>query len=72
MMDSPIIATLGKYFNKRRNFANGIAFAGAGLGNFAFPTLFALLIEQYSIRGTMIIIGGIWLHICIVGKTIEY
>ena len=66
-MDGPVFGTLNKYFKKRRAFANSIAFVGAGIGCLVMPIILTLSIELYSVRGTMFILSGVWLHVCVIG-----
>ncbi|XP_066294445.1 monocarboxylate transporter 13-like [Branchiostoma lanceolatum] len=59
----PSLSLVGKYFDKKRAIANGIAFAGVGVGNIAFPPLFTYLIEEYGWRGSFLIAAGVMLNI---------
>lgn len=60
---SPSIIILGRYFDKRRGFANGIAIAAGSLGGFATPIIFTKLMEEYSIRGALLLQSAILLNI---------
>lgn len=60
---SPSIIILGRYFDKRRGFANGIAIAAGSLGGFATPVIFTKLMEEYSIRGALLLQSAILLNI---------
>jgi MFS family permease len=64
---APSIIVLSQYFEKRRALANGLAVAGSGVGNFVIPSLYRYLIDQYGLRGCLIIYGGITLNICVCG-----
>jgi len=55
------------YFERRRGLATGIAVTGSGMGALAFPPLIEWLNELYSWQGSMLITGGIFLHIIAVG-----
>ncbi|KAI8518480.1 hypothetical protein Bbelb_044970 [Branchiostoma belcheri] len=59
----PSLSLVGKYFDKRRAIANGIAFSGVGVGNVVFPLLFTYLIEEYGWRGSFLIAAGVMLNI---------
>ncbi|XP_051837578.1 monocarboxylate transporter 12 [Antechinus flavipes] len=64
---SPAIAMVGKYFNKRRALAYGIATSGSGIGTFILAPVVQLLIEQFSWRGALLILGGFVLNLCVCG-----
>ena len=70
-MDGPILATLGKYFEKRRTFANGIAFAGSSVGSLVLAPVISFLIDTYSVRGAVLLLAGLWLHICCIGALLR-
>ncbi|XP_062599469.1 monocarboxylate transporter 12-like, partial [Saccostrea cucullata] len=55
---------LGKYFEKRRGMAYAVANFGAGIGGLVLPQLVTYLFNEYGLRGTLIIIGGLHLHFC--------
>ncbi len=71
VVDGPILATLAKYFEQRRAFANGIAFAGSSVGSLVIAPLTSLLIGKYSIRGATLLLGGLWLNICVIGALLR-
>jgi MFS family permease len=53
---------VGYYFERRRGFAAGIASAGAGFGMLVLTTLAAQLEENYTWKGTLIILAGVSLN----------
>ena len=55
------------YFNKRRSLANGIAVSGASIGQFAIPPLLRYLVDTYSLRGALLIYGGLTLNVIVCG-----
>jgi len=55
------------YFDRRRGLATGLAVTGSGVGALAFPPLIEWLTELYTWRGSMLIAGGIFLHIVAAG-----
>ncbi|XP_078587219.1 monocarboxylate transporter 13-like [Branchiostoma floridae x Branchiostoma japonicum] len=55
---------VGRYFDRRRGLANSMALMGTCVGSFALPPLFQLLINEYGMRGSFIIIAGLELHVC--------
>eukprot|EP00058_Branchiostoma_floridae_P007044 XP_002592532.1 hypothetical protein BRAFLDRAFT_69049 [Branchiostoma floridae] len=59
----PSLSLVGKYFDKKRAIANGIAFSGVGVGNIVFPLIFTYLIEEYGWRGSFLIAAGVMLNI---------
>lgn len=64
---SPAIAMVGKYFSKRKALAYGIAMSGSGIGTFILAPVVQLLIEQFSWRGALLILGGFVLNLCVCG-----
>ena len=67
MVYVPAVVIVAYYFEKRRAFATGIAVAGSGIGTFVIAPLSERVIEQYSWKGAVLIIGGIMLNICACG-----
>ncbi|XP_035683177.1 monocarboxylate transporter 13-like [Branchiostoma floridae] len=59
----PSMSMVGKYFDKKRAIANGIAFSGVSVGNIVFPLIFTYLIEEYGWRGSFLIAAGVMLNI---------
>ena len=59
------VIVVGIHFHDKYTIANGIAFVGPGVGVFVFPPLLRYLIDLYGWRGSMLIQGGIALHILI-------
>nr|XP_034993905.1 monocarboxylate transporter 12 isoform X1 [Zootoca vivipara]XP_034993906.1 monocarboxylate transporter 12 isoform X1 [Zootoca vivipara]XP_034993908.1 monocarboxylate transporter 12 isoform X1 [Zootoca vivipara]XP_034993909.1 monocarboxylate transporter 12 isoform X1 [Zootoca vivipara] len=64
---SPAIAMVGNYFNKRKALAYGMAMSGSGIGTFILAPVVQLLIEQFSWRGALLILGGFVLNLCVCG-----
>ena len=63
---------VGQYFSKRRAFANGLAVAGSGVGNFLMPPFIMWLIDSYgSLSGALLILGGLMLNICVAGALLR-
>ncbi|XP_061165787.1 monocarboxylate transporter 13-like [Saccostrea echinata] len=52
------------YFDKKLPLALGLASSGSGMGSFIFPNLMRFLLDEYSVSGCLLILGGILLHIC--------
>ncbi|XP_041650801.1 monocarboxylate transporter 2 [Cheilinus undulatus] len=64
---TPTVTMLGLYFEKRRPVANALASAGECILTFVLTPLFQLLIDSYSWRGALLILGGLQLHLCMCG-----
>ena len=60
---TPSLIILGRYFDKRRGLANGIAVAAGSLGGLVTPVVFTKLMEEYSIRGALLLLSAFLLHI---------
>ncbi|CAH1271590.1 SLC16A12 [Branchiostoma lanceolatum] len=59
----PSLSLVGKYFDKKRAIANGIAVSGPSVGSMVFPPVFTYLIEEYGWRGSLLIAAGVMLNI---------
>ncbi|KAM9848000.1 monocarboxylate transporter 12-B-like [Aulostomus maculatus] len=64
---TPSIAMVGRYFNERKALAYGIALSGSGIGTFILAPAVQFLIEHYSWRGAMLILGGFVSNLCVCG-----
>lgn len=58
-----ILVMLGIYFRKRRSLANGLALAGASIGQFALPPFIEYLLETYGLQGSILLVGGAYFHV---------
>ena len=56
---------VSQYFNQKRGLANGIGTAAASVGTLVAAPLVTYLLEEYSLRGTLLITGGISTHLFI-------
>ena len=56
---------VGQYFDKRRGLAVGLATAGVGIGMFVFPPLLEWLFQTYAFFGSMVLMAGISLNLCV-------
>ncbi|XP_059351355.1 LOW QUALITY PROTEIN: monocarboxylate transporter 13-like [Daphnia carinata] len=65
---TPIIVGMGLYFDKRRALATGVAVCGSGAGTFIFAPVVNWLLETYALRGTFLILSGIYLNCAILGS----
>ncbi|XP_007895003.1 monocarboxylate transporter 12-B [Callorhinchus milii] len=68
---TPSVAIVGEYFHKRKAMAYGIAMSGTGIGTFVLAPVVQLLIEKYSWRGALLILGGLVLNICACGALLR-
>ena len=66
MVDTPILSLLSEYFVHKRSTASGVAFAGGSLGGFVLPPIIASANVEYGVRGTLMILGGVWLHLLVI------
>ncbi|KAG1971928.1 monocarboxylate transporter [Pimephales promelas] len=64
---TPAIAIVGSYFSERKALAYGIAMSGSGIGTFILAPAVQLLIEFFSWRGALLILGGLVSHLCVCG-----
>ncbi|NXO37057.1 MOT2 protein, partial [Locustella ochotensis] len=64
---TPAISIVTHYFSRKRALANAIACAGECAFAFMFGPFFQWLISQYGWEGSLLIIGGIQLNICVCG-----
>ncbi|CAG6016548.1 unnamed protein product [Menidia menidia] len=64
---TPAIAMVGTYFVERKALAYGIALSGSGIGTFLLAPTVQMLIEYYSWRGALLILGGFVSNLCVCG-----
>ncbi|KAL0984136.1 hypothetical protein UPYG_G00137580 [Umbra pygmaea] len=68
---TPAIAMVGSYFCERKALAYGIAMSGSGIGTFILAPVVQLLIEYYSWRGALLILGGVVSNLCVCGALLR-
>lgn len=68
---TPMLATVMAHFTRRRTLALGISLSSVGLSSFAFNPLFQLLVEKYTWRGAILILGGLSLNLVPCGALIR-
>ncbi|XP_008213655.1 uncharacterized protein LOC100123202 isoform X1 [Nasonia vitripennis] len=61
------VVIVAYYFDKRRSFATGLSVCGSGIGTFIFPPLIQMLIDEYTWRGTTLILAGLFLNLAVCG-----
>ncbi|CAG4980554.1 unnamed protein product [Parnassius apollo] len=62
---TPGIVIVSQYFDKHRALANGICVSGTAAGSFVFPMLIEKLVDTYGLHGTVLLLGGGMLHVCV-------
>ncbi|KAJ2941898.1 hypothetical protein O0L34_g10714 [Tuta absoluta] len=62
---TPGIVIVSQYFDKHRALANGICVSGTAAGSFVFPMLIEKLVASYGLHGTVLLLGGGMLHVCV-------
>ncbi|KAF3689095.1 Monocarboxylate transporter 12 [Channa argus] len=68
---TPTVTMLGLYFEKRRPVANALASAGECILTFLLTPLIQLLIDSFSWRGALLIVGGLQLNLCVCGMLLR-
>ncbi|KAH9514811.1 hypothetical protein Btru_023703 [Bulinus truncatus] len=61
------LVMIGKYFRKYRSLATGIGLAGASIGQFAMPPFIQLLLDNYGLSGTLLILSALYFNAAIAG-----
>ena len=61
------MTVVAEHFDRWRGLAIGIATCGSGLGTFVYPFIIEAMTEIYGWRGSLIILSGLSLHICVFG-----
>lgn len=62
---TPGIIIVSQYFDKHRALANGICVSGTAAGSFVFPLLIEGLVANFGFHGTILLLGGCMLHVCV-------
>ncbi|XP_076154137.1 monocarboxylate transporter 12-B isoform X2 [Alosa pseudoharengus] len=68
---TPAISMVGAYFSERKALAFGIAMSGSGIGTFILAPVVQLLIDYYSWRGALLILGGFVSNLCVCGALLR-
>ena len=63
----PGYALLGQYFDKYYPLAGGVCQASSAIGIVVFPPLTQILLDTYGWRNTLLLLGGVCLHMIISG-----
>uniref|UniRef100_A0A8C4X0I4 Major facilitator superfamily (MFS) profile domain-containing protein n=1 Tax=Eptatretus burgeri TaxID=7764 RepID=A0A8C4X0I4_EPTBU len=62
---SPTVALIGLHFPQRCSMTTGLAMSGNGVGTFILAPISQILVEVYTWRGDLLILGGLMAHTCI-------
>lgn len=68
---TPTVTMLGWYFDKRRPVANALASTGECILTFILNPSFQFMVDQYSWRGAMLILGALQLNLCLCGALLR-
>ncbi|XDV29004.1 hypothetical protein PO909_032185 [Leuciscus waleckii] len=68
---TPTVTMLGWYFEKRRPVANALASAGECILTFVLTPSFQFMVDQYSWRGAMLILGALQLNLSLCGALLR-
>uniref|UniRef100_A0A3B3ZFQ2 Major facilitator superfamily (MFS) profile domain-containing protein n=1 Tax=Periophthalmus magnuspinnatus TaxID=409849 RepID=A0A3B3ZFQ2_9GOBI len=68
---TPSVAMVGNYFHERKALAYGIGLSGSGIGTFILAPAVQLLIELYSWRGALLVLGGFVANLCVCGALLR-
>ncbi|XP_072292013.1 monocarboxylate transporter 12 isoform X2 [Eucyclogobius newberryi] len=68
---TPTVTMVGLYFDRKRPMANALSSAGECVLTFVFTPLSQWLIDCYSWRGAMLILGGLQFNLCVCGALLR-
>ncbi|XP_062588822.1 monocarboxylate transporter 12-like isoform X1 [Saccostrea cucullata] len=61
------VVIVGYNFEKKRNFATGVAVSGVGIGAFALAPLMQMISDYFGYHGLWLLCGGLTLQFCVFG-----
>ncbi|CAH1100642.1 unnamed protein product [Psylliodes chrysocephalus] len=61
------VVSIAFWFEKKRAIALGLAASGTGVGTMVFAPLTKLFIDEFGWRGTMLMLAGCFLNMCVCG-----
>ncbi|XP_066944852.1 monocarboxylate transporter 12-like [Macrobrachium rosenbergii] len=67
MAETPGFILVTDYFQEKRSLANGIRAAGNPMGGILFSPMIVLLHQEFGLRGTLILLAGVMLHLFVFG-----
>jgi len=59
------------YFEKKRSLATGITMCASGVGMLVYAPFNVWLIETYGVKGTLLILGAVYLNCVVLGCLIR-
>ena len=62
-----MITFVNKSLSSRPILSNGVVYSGGSIGGMVWPSVIRLLINEYTVRGTMLIVAAIWLNLTVSG-----
>ncbi|XP_067675494.1 monocarboxylate transporter 14-like [Haliotis asinina] len=65
LLYGPGIVLIGQYFDQRRTITTAIAASGISVGAMLMPLLLRYLLDTYSLRGALLILGGLMMEIIV-------
>ncbi|CAH2106052.1 unnamed protein product [Euphydryas editha] len=65
------VVSIAYWFEKRRNLAVGLGSCGVGFGTFAYSPLTTYLLDEYGWRGTLLLLAGTVLNVCVCGAVMR-
>ncbi|XP_078588070.1 monocarboxylate transporter 2-like [Branchiostoma floridae x Branchiostoma japonicum] len=68
---SPMMTIVGQYFSKRRPVANSLALLGASITSMTLPLLFQYLLDEFGLKGALLILGGVMLQVIVAGALVR-
>ncbi|XP_032818969.1 monocarboxylate transporter 12-like [Petromyzon marinus] len=68
---SPSIVMVTKYFRRRRALATGLAMSGSGVGTFLLAPLVQYLLDVFSWRGALLLLGAFVSNLCVCGALLR-
>ncbi|XP_041470941.1 monocarboxylate transporter 3-like isoform X1 [Lytechinus variegatus] len=68
---TPSLTMVGHYFEKRYSLANGLSYAGSGVGILVLAPLAQILIDTYGWRGGLFIMGALCFHVSVCGALLR-
>ncbi|KAK7891377.1 hypothetical protein WMY93_023340 [Mugilogobius chulae] len=68
---TPTVTMVGLYFDRRRPLANALSSSGECIITFVLMPLSQWLVDSYTWRGAMLIMGGLQLNLCVCGAILR-
>ncbi len=62
---TPGVILTARYFDRNRAKANAFCLSGTAAGSFTLPFLIETLLATYGLRGTVLVLAGGMLHMCV-------